>query len=90
MKKTLIIVLTSLSVLMILDTNNAGHALAMFLLGGVIPGTNIVIDAGGMLAVICAVFGFIATRAAAPFTQRLIAKTASLLEIRRATHSSIR
>ena len=47
---------------MILDTLNAGYALAMFLLAGVIPGTNTVIDAASMLESILLVSGFILSR----------------------------
>lgn len=90
MKKTIIITLTILSVLMILDTSNASHGIAMFLLAGAVPGTNLVVDATGMLAVISFIVGFIATRIAAPFTQRLIVRIAELVEIRRSNPSTVR
>ena len=62
MKKTLTILFVSLSVLMILDTLNAGYALAMFLLAGVIPGTNIAISATTMLQAFTLLIGFILSR----------------------------
>ena len=62
MKKTLIILLISLSTYMILDSMNAGHALVMFFLAGVIPGTNVAIDAGRMLELFTLLIGFTLSR----------------------------
>ena len=56
MKKTLSIILTAASLVLILDTLNAGQAVGMFFLVGAIPGTNINISASGML-ILCALFG---------------------------------
>ena len=49
MKKTIAIIFTILSFIFILDSLNFGHALMMFLLAGVIPGTDISISAGRMM-----------------------------------------
>lgn len=62
MKKTLTILFISLSLLMILDSVNAGHALVMFFLAGVIPGTNIAISAGNMLETFTLLIGFTLSR----------------------------
>ncbi|MGV9001572.1 MAG: hypothetical protein ACOH18_01280 [Candidatus Saccharimonadaceae bacterium] len=62
MKKTLTILLISLSAYMIFDSANAGHALVMFFLAGVIPGTNIAIEADRMLELFTLLIGFILSR----------------------------
>lgn len=62
MKKTITIILTILSLLLILDSVNFSHALMMFLLAGVIPGTNIAIDGAQMLEFVALVAGFIVAR----------------------------
>lgn len=62
MKKTLTILLTSLSCIMILDAANAGEAIVMFFLAGVVPGTSLVISGAHMLEFYMLVFGFILSR----------------------------
>lgn len=62
MKKTLTIIFIVFSGLLILDSMNAGHALAMFLLAGIVPGTNIIVNAHTMLTSIAGVLGFIVAR----------------------------
>lgn len=62
MKKLITIILTALSILMILDSMQAGQALMMFLLAGVIPGTNIVISGSTALSVFTGLLGFTAAR----------------------------
>lgn len=62
MKKTTTIILTSLSLLIILDSMNFSHAIMMFLLAGVIPGTNIAIDGALMLECIAFIAGFTLSR----------------------------
>jgi hypothetical protein len=47
---------------MILDSMNAGHALVMFFLAGVIPGTNVAIDAARMLELFTLLIGFTLSR----------------------------
>jgi len=49
MKQLLTTTFTILSVIIILDSMNFGHALMMFLLAGVIPGTTIVLSGEQML-----------------------------------------
>jgi len=61
-KKTLTILLTSLSMIMVLDSLNAGEALAVFFLAGVIPGTNFSISATHMLEFFTLVLGFTLSR----------------------------
>jgi|GEM_PF-781354 len=62
MKNVIIITCTSLSALIILDTFNAGHALAMFMFAGVIPGTNTAISADSMLSFFALATGFTLSR----------------------------
>jgi len=62
MKKTITITALSLSALMILDTLNAGHAVVMFFLAGVIPGTNNSISATNMLNLFALLAGFTISR----------------------------
>lgn len=64
MKKTLTILFISLSFFMIFDSINVGHALVMFFLAGVIPGTSIIIDAGRMLEFFALLIGFTLSRVA--------------------------
>jgi hypothetical protein len=58
MKKTIAITLTIFSLLLVLDSFNFGHALMMFYLAGVVPGTNIAIDANRMLGFFAVIAGF--------------------------------
>lgn len=51
-----------LSVIIILDSMNFGHALMMFLLAGVLPGTTIVLSGEQMLQLFTIIFGFICAR----------------------------
>lgn len=62
MKKTLTIILLSLSAIIMLDSLNAGHAFVMFFLAGVVPGTNISIDAAHMLQIFTLLIGFTLSR----------------------------
>jgi hypothetical protein len=62
MKKTVATILTILSLLLILDSFNFGHALMMFYLAGIIPGTNIAIDAVQMLQFFALISGFTLAR----------------------------
>lgn len=62
MKKALTILLLSLSIMLILDSLNAGHALVMFLLAGVIPGTSVTISGSTMLEIFAVLFGFTLSR----------------------------
>ncbi len=62
MKKIATGILLALSALMILDTLNAGHALVVFLLAGVIPGTNLAFSASQMLSFFALLIGFTLSR----------------------------
>lgn len=62
MHKILTILFISLSASMIFDSMNAGHALVMFFLAGVIPGTNIAIEADRMLELFTLLIGFTLSR----------------------------
>ena len=62
MKKALTASFTILSLILILDSINAGHAIAMFILAGIIPGTNIAVSADRMLEVCVLLIGFILSR----------------------------
>lgn len=62
MQKNVTILFVSLSAILILDTMNAWHAFAMFLLAGIIPGTNTTIDADHMLQYILLISGFTLAR----------------------------
>lgn len=62
MKKTLTITFLILSSIIVLDSFNAGHALMIFLLAGIIPGTDIVVSAEDVLAATLLIFGLICGR----------------------------
>lgn len=62
MKRIVTIIFITLSLLLILDSMNFGHALAMFYVAGVIPGTGLAIDAGVMLALFAGTAGFLFAR----------------------------
>ncbi len=62
MRRRVIITCISLSGIIILDSLNAGHAAVMFLLAGIIPGTNIAISGGQMLALFALAAGIVVGR----------------------------
>ena len=62
MKKKLTIIFTILSALLILDSMNVVHAIAIFMLAGIIPGTNIVLNADRMLEGFTLLLGFVLAR----------------------------
>ena len=62
MKKALTLVFVSLSLVLILDSMNAGQAIMMFLLAGVIPGTTVALDANRMLELFALLTGFTLSR----------------------------
>jgi hypothetical protein len=82
MKKLTAFILTILSLLLILDSFNFGHALMMFYLAGIIPGTNVIIDADRMLEFFALVGGFILARSVAYIirTSKLDLPSASRIE----------
>jgi hypothetical protein len=62
MKKTIAFIFILLSLALILDSVNFSHALMMFYLAGIVPGTNIAIDAARMLEFFTLIAGFIFAR----------------------------
>lgn len=72
MKKTIVIICTVLSALMILDSLHAGEALMMFLLAGVIPGTSLTVSAQHMMEAFALLLGFVVARLTNRFFQPLI------------------
>ena len=62
MRKFIILTCLSLSALIFLDSVNAGHALVMFYLAGVIPGTNFSMSASRMLETFSLLIGFTVSR----------------------------
>lgn len=72
MRKTIIFTSLVLSGIMILDSFNAGHALMMFLLAGVIPGTNLAISAQNMIEFFALLTGFVLARIFHRFTITLL------------------
>lgn len=67
MRKTVTIVLTVLSGLIILDSFDAGQAIMMFFLAGVIPGTHISLSAQVMLEAFTLALGFVLARLTSRF-----------------------
>jgi uncharacterized membrane protein (DUF485 family) len=62
MKKAITIICIILSAILILDSMNAWHAMAMFYLAGEIPGTRRSINAGTMMSIFALLIGFIVAR----------------------------
>lgn len=62
MKKIITLTLLIFSAILILDSFNAWHAIAMFYLAGEIPGTRTSINAGTMLQIFSLLFGFVLAR----------------------------
>lgn len=61
-KKVIIIACIAASAFIILDSMNAAHALFMFFLAGIIPGTNIAVSATQMLEIFAVLIGFTLSR----------------------------
>jgi len=74
MRKAIITTCLVLSGLMILDSMNAGHALVMLFLAGVIPGTNIAVSGQTMLSVFALLIGFVLARLASPLFVNLLTR----------------
>lgn len=62
MKKVITIICLALSAVIILDSFNALHAVAMFYLAGEIPGTRTSISPSTMLSVFALLIGFVLAR----------------------------
>lgn len=69
MKRFITITTLTLSALIILDTLDAGHALMMFLLAGIIPGTNITLSATQTLNLFALLAGFTLSRTTLSFVR---------------------
>jgi len=62
MKNRIIITCLILSALLILDSMDAGHAIVMFYLAGLVPGTNVTLSPSTMLQVFALLIGFVLAR----------------------------
>ena len=62
MKKTITIICIILSSILILDSMDAWHAIAMFYLAGEIPGTHQSLNAGTMMELFALLIGFVIAR----------------------------
>jgi len=78
MKKIITITLITASLLIILDSLNFGHAVMMFLLAGVIPGTSIAIDGAQMLELFALIAGFTVARVTAYLFRSIKPRTATI------------
>lgn len=83
MKKAISITLTILSAMLILDSINAFHALAVFMLAGIVPGTNIIIGASQMLEFFALLIGFVLARIVMHAIRSVIASQPQLTSSRR-------
>jgi len=81
MKKTIAIIITIFSLLLILDSFNFGHALMMFYLAGVIPGTNVTLDGAQMLELFAVIAGFIIARVVNSIVLSLVPNVASVSRV---------
>ncbi len=77
-KKQLSLIFTTLSALIILDSLNAGQALVMFMIAGVIPGTSLALDATVTLQFFAALIGFTLARASSQLVKYSLPTTSSL------------
>lgn len=62
MKKKLSIIFICLSAILILDSANVGHALMLFVLAGIVPGTNTVLSAQQTLELFALLLGIVIGR----------------------------
>lgn len=62
MKKNITIICLLLSAVVILDSLNVWHALAMFYVAGEIPGTHASINASTMMSIFALLIGFVLAR----------------------------
>lgn len=82
MKKLATIIFITLSLFIILDSFNFGHALMMFYLAGIVPGTNIALNAAQMLEFFAIVAGFTVARLMAYSIRSLKPRTRSISAVR--------
>jgi hypothetical protein len=74
MKKVVTILASIGSLILILSSFHLGQAITMFLLAGVIPGTDYIVSPSQMFFVIAMIAGFAAARMVTPSLRRLIVK----------------
>jgi hypothetical protein len=74
MKKVITLSALVGSLIIILSSFQFGHALAYFLLAGIIPGTDIVVSPSQMLVILALVAGFAIARLMTPPLRRLTIK----------------
>ena len=84
MKKLITIICIILSAIIILDTFDAWHAIAMFYLAGEIPGTRRSISAETMLEFFALLLGFVVAR----IGNRVVLSLAQSISFRR-THNKL-
>ena len=75
MRKAIIITCLILSGLIILDSFNTGQVLIMFLLAGVIPGTNIALSATTMMEIFALTTGLVIGRLCANIFRQIMSRT---------------
>jgi hypothetical protein len=75
MRKAIIITSLILSGLIILDSFNVGHVLMMFLLAGVIPGTNIALSATTMMELFGLLTGLVIGRLSSRIIHQLLPRS---------------
>jgi len=76
MKNAIITICLTGSLIVILSAFQAGEAITMFLLAGVIPGTNIVISPSDTLVLIALITGFVISRVTIPAFTQLFSRSA--------------
>ena len=74
MKKAITILALIGSLIIILSSFQFGQAVTMFLLAGLVPGTNIVVSPNEMFMVIALIAGFAMARLITPGIRRLTVK----------------
>jgi hypothetical protein len=74
MRKAIVVTCLIFSGLIILDSFNAGHILMMFLLAGVIPGTNIALSATTMMEIFALLTGLVIGRLSASGLRQILTR----------------
>lgn len=83
MKKAIAIIATVFSILLILESMDAYYAFAMFMLAGVIPGTNITLSASFMFEFFSVLLGFALARVSIT-----VGRNITNARLRQTTHAS--
>lgn len=74
MKKVIVYLALIGSLIIILSSFQFGHALAFFLLAGIIPGTDIIVSPSQMFTIIALIAGFAISRLVTPQLRSLVIK----------------